>query len=83
MNKRKKGICDSINLVCELSTNRIRVHRGQKISVIKILLKPQDKSAIFKFIFLFLNQDICSWYSKNRLNETVLLGIKTYLTTDG
>ena len=29
-----------------------------------------------KIFFLFLNQNICCWCSKNLLNETVLLGIQ-------
>ena len=33
----------------------------------------QMKVLIVKLLFLFLTQNICCVYSKNRLNETVLL----------
>ena len=42
---------------------------NKKSLVFRTLVKVRNR----KIIFSFLNQNICLGYSKNRLNETVLL----------
>ena len=41
-----------------------------------------DKVRNQKLFFLFLNKNICCGYSKNRLNDTVLLSTQTYVIAD-
>ena len=41
------------------------------------------KSATKNLFFLFLSQNICCGYSKERFKETVLLSTQTYVKIDG
>ena len=40
---------------------------------------PQIRVCNWKLFFLFLNQNICCGYSKNHLNETVLLSTQKHM----